>query len=1025
MQKTSFLRLTLTSLATISHSALRCGVLFACFISASADAWTPGDNDPDAATALAVDRFDRQDVLGFYNCSYLASEDYAATLNWTGSISGCNAGTTGAAFSDDVLRRVNYYRAMVGMPGDITFDSTYSAKSQEAALMMSAQGAVSHYPGTSWACYTADGAEAAVNSNLALGSYGPDAIDRYMLEEASNNTAVGHRRWILYSLAQVMGTGDVPASSGQPAANLLWVVGSFSAAPAPQFVAWPNDGYVPASLVPARWSLSYPGADFNTATVTMTQNGSNIPLTVIYRAAGAGDNTIVWEPAGIPSEVTDDTTYEVTVNNISGSGPSSKTYTVTLMNPNILGDSIDISGAATPPSSGQAYTFNSISGSTAYELEVATSNSSVWTEGAEGGPTPNITDETSAAYALIQGGLTRTGSKAFQLTYPSGEGSDQSYVVTRNVIPGAASKLEFYQRARFSSTTTTLAAQVSSDSGNTWTTVWSRNGAGTSSNNWDSRWIKQSIDVSAYQGEIIHLRYLMERNGSPVVQGTSSELGFFIDDITVTDSSYLDDAETTTLSGSATDFTLDSQTAGKTLTSGDTFMMRVRPYVGCRWFGFGAMKAVTVTLSETTGVSTPLITPPSSEHTGSVSVDISCATNGAAIHYTVDGSIPTNGSPLYNESFSLTSSATVKAKAVKSGHTSSGVASVTIQIRARYDDVEHPDGPATPPVSNSSTVITSGTSKYSGFLTSTDGSEISGYFKSIKVSKAGTLSANMYFGNVSYSLKGLFDENGQYSGVITPKTGSPATVDLQLVMTSGGGYKIEGTVVVGGQTANVTAVKSGATASQAGTYTVLLLGGEDEASAPQGHGYALMTVTSVGAAKMKGLLADGTKWTAKCYVTPDGEMPLYYGKVGTLAGLVRFRDVTGVSDCDAEIRWRRSGSSVTLELNLVGSRFRYTGGRLLPGLSNTTLNAEMQTGSGASAEQWGLDWSSNNKINYAGPEKIKMKLNIKSGQLKGKIPTGGMSWTAEGVVFQKQDIGAGLVYTKGQPPRSLVIVPKE
>ena len=568
------------------------------FMAATANAWMPGASSPNATTGLAVDRFDRQDVLSFYNCIYTASEGYANKINWNGSIGSCDAGTTAASFKDDVLRRVNFYRAMVGMSGDIVFNASLSSKCQEAALMMSAEGALSHSPKNSWECHTSDGADAAANSNLALGSYGAGAIDSYMVDAGSNNAPVGHRRWILYSRAQIMGTGDVPASAGQPSANALWVIGSFKPAPAPQFVAWPNDGYIPVNLVPARWSLSYPGANFSGASVTMTQGGANVPLSIVSsNASGIGENTIVWEPVGIPATVTADVPYVVTVSSIGGSGPSSFSYTVNLMNPDLLGDSVTISGMSTAPVSGQPYTFNSISGAEAYEVEIATSFSMPWVEGAEDSPIPNITDGTDAGYVLRQVGLKRTGSKAFQLTYPSGVFSDQHFVVTRNVMPSDTSRLEFYQRARFSNPPTTLKAQISDDGGASWTTLWSRNGAGLSSSNWDSNWIQQSIDISVYQNQIVHLRFLTESNGQGVVQGVGSNFGFFVDDITVTNSSYLGNAQTTQLASTAAGFTLDNTTAGKTLVAGDSFLMRVRPMLGCRWFGFGAMKEVTVVAS--------------------------------------------------------------------------------------------------------------------------------------------------------------------------------------------------------------------------------------------------------------------------------------------------------------------------------------------------------------------------------------------------------------------------------------------
>jgi len=358
---------------------------------------------------------------------------------------------------------------------------------------------------------------------------------------------------------------------------------------------------------------------------------------------------------------------------------------------------------------------------------------------------------------------------------------------------------------------------------------------------------------------------------------------------------------------------------------------------------------------------------------------------------------------------------------------SSGQLVVSFKIRPLADDdVKSPGDPASPPASTPSSFVTTKTSKYSGFLVSTDGSQTLGYFKSIKVSKKGTFSAKMYFGNILYSMKGQFDQNGQYSDVITPRNGSPATVSLQLVSTLSGGHKLEGDVtVVGEQAAYVSAVKSGSTGSLAGVYTILVLSDEEESSAPQGHGYAMMTVTSVGTVKLKGLLGDGTKWSAKCSVTPDGEMPLYavlYKETGSLGGLIRFRNVAGISDCDGEVHWRKPGG-FDLQRNLIGSRYSYTGARVIAAITNTAPNVEAHVGAGSGEDSgsFDLEWTTSNKILYVGPEKVKLK--TKNGQIKGSATEDGTKWKVEGVVFQKQDLAAGMVYLKKGQPRSLVIVP--
>src|SRR6266446_5501511 len=118
-------------------------------------AWTPGTGTPGATSGFVVDTGDRRDVLAYFNTVYPASESYASHMNWTGSVSGGVAGTTSAQFKDDVRRRINFYRALAGLPGDITLDATKSSKDQEAALMFSANNALSHSPPSSWTYYTA------------------------------------------------------------------------------------------------------------------------------------------------------------------------------------------------------------------------------------------------------------------------------------------------------------------------------------------------------------------------------------------------------------------------------------------------------------------------------------------------------------------------------------------------------------------------------------------------------------------------------------------------------------------------------------------------------------------------------------------------------------------------------------------------------------------------------------------------------------------------------------------------------
>lgn len=79
------------------------------------------------------------------------------------------------------------------------------------------------------------------------------------------------------------------------------------------------------------------------------------------------------------------------------------------------------------------------------------------------------------------------------------------------------------------------------------------------------------------------------------------------------------------------------------------------------------------------GVATPVITPcGGTAFCGSLSVGITCSTEGAAIRYTVDGTTPTTNSTLYTDTFPIFATTTVKAKAFKSDMPDSATTSATL-----------------------------------------------------------------------------------------------------------------------------------------------------------------------------------------------------------------------------------------------------------------------------------------------------------------------------------------------------------
>ncbi|OJJ20575.1 hypothetical protein BKI52_19165 [marine bacterium AO1-C] len=286
------------------------------------------DVNPNNDDSTAVDGSNKDAILKLYNDEYVAS--ILSDIGWTGDATSCSAGSTPSTTQNKVLQRINFYRKLVGLPGDIVLNDTKSQKCMQAALMSTANNSLSHSPPTSWSCYTADGREAAGKSNLSLGSAGSRAIDSYIRDAGSGNYFVGHRRWILYPKLAEVGTGDTDRS------NALWVIGNFGSVPdnMPEYVAYPPSGYMPQDLVYPRWSFSIPAADFDNATITMTDasgNAVNLQQEQLNNG-GFGDRTIVWVPENIDTQATEDIAYTVKISGVKLSTGETKeyTYTVTL-----------------------------------------------------------------------------------------------------------------------------------------------------------------------------------------------------------------------------------------------------------------------------------------------------------------------------------------------------------------------------------------------------------------------------------------------------------------------------------------------------------------------------------------------------------------------------------------------------------------------------------------------------------------------------------------------------------------------
>jgi len=275
---------------------------------------TDEDGTPDV-NQLPLDNAARLAAKELYEDYYLASVS-SDNVPWTGDEPSCDAGDIPEATKDKIFMRLAYFRKAVGLHNDILENTSKSEKAQKSALMMQANGTLDHSPPNSWKCFSDDGQEGAGNSLLAMTRNAP-AIDAYIRDHGSSNGPVGHRRWLLWPRLQEVGIGNTER------ANAIWVLGNAGTPPedAPEFIAWPPEGYVPRTQVYSRWSFSIRNADFTATRVSMRdQNGNSVNLSLEELDNAYGDRTIVWVPEGINTSSSDDLAYTVTLEEVDLNG---------------------------------------------------------------------------------------------------------------------------------------------------------------------------------------------------------------------------------------------------------------------------------------------------------------------------------------------------------------------------------------------------------------------------------------------------------------------------------------------------------------------------------------------------------------------------------------------------------------------------------------------------------------------------------------------------------------------------------
>ncbi len=336
---------------------------------------------------------------------------------------------------------------------------------------------------------------------------------------------------------------------------------------------------------------------------------------------------------------------------------------------------------------------------------------------------------------------------------------------------------------------------------------------------------------------------------------------------------------------------------------------------------------------------------------------------------------------------------------------------------------------------------------YDGLLRDeADGRTLLGAIETLRVSaprpgrvEGGAVSGRLRLPGFAMALRGRFDAGGVLNLDLNRKGIGAVEVRLKLQRTPAGNEAVTGTVNWAGTTAEAYLPQAvNAPTAQQGKYTLLLPSepgwGADE---PGGDGWAVASVSPTGVVKVKGRLGDGASLTETAYLSGEGEFCLYQELYrtkpvkGKLGGRVVLRDEPETSDFDGPLQWvklpdnreKSYKSGFSVEVWALGSRFTAppNGQRLLAELADAEPNACLNLiGPNLPAAADGelervLIWLGNNTLRHYGPEILNGRGNRGTGQVSGNYrdPAGGLRFSFQGVVFQKQGLAAGQFFTSG------------
>jgi hypothetical protein len=354
-----------------------------------------------------------------------------------------------------------------------------------------------------------------------------------------------------------------------------------------------------------------------------------------------------------------------------------------------------------------------------------------------------------------------------------------------------------------------------------------------------------------------------------------------------------------TLSGVDTSYVTTIATLSRALCDDETVTLSYTPgnfedSASAAVTGFSGQAVTNRSTAPPLTCATPTASPGAGTYVGTQNVTLSCATGGATIHYTTDGSGPTTGSPTYSTAISVSASETLKAIAVLTDYDNSGVLSAAYTIEAACATPTASPGAGTYYGTHNvtlSTVTGGATIRYTvDGSTPNDSSAV--YSAPIAVSASETIKAIATHSGDGDSgvLSAAYTIGAVGSVSVSPSTASIATSGTQGLTATVSGGGLTGTVtwsVVsgGGSVASTGALTATYTAPAGATTAMVKATGSDGTT----YGESTITVTLAGVSVAPSRLT----------VAPGGTQTFTATVTGLSPDTVTWSIASGVGSIDA------------------------------------------------------------------------------------------------------------------------------